>query len=114
MLVAYGMMHDVIAYEKQLDADLDWALREGSLHFEEKNKVHETLRRITKRLAELGVPYAVVGGMAMFAPGTGGSRTMWICCDAGIDGPAAGGVGGAGLRAAGGDVDEAAGHHVGR
>ena len=59
----------MIAYEKKLDADLDWALREGSLHFEEKNAVHETLRRITKRLSELGVPYAVVGGMAMFAHG---------------------------------------------
>lgn len=59
----------MIAYEKQLDADLEWALREGSLHFEEKNKVHETLRRITKRLTDLGIPYAVVGGMAMFVHG---------------------------------------------
>jgi hypothetical protein len=59
----------MIAYEKQLDADLEWALREGSLHFEEKNKVHETLRRITKRLNDLNIPYAVVGGMAMFAHG---------------------------------------------
>ena len=59
----------MIAYEKQLDADLAWALKEGSLHFEEKNKVHETLRRITKRLSDLGIPYAVVDGMAMFAHG---------------------------------------------
>ena len=56
-------------YEDKLDADLNWALREGSLHFEEKNAVHETLRRITKRLNELQIPYAVVGGMAMFAHG---------------------------------------------
>ena len=56
-------------YEKKLDADLNWALREGSLHFEEKNQVHETLRRITARLDGLGIPYAVVGGMAMFAHG---------------------------------------------
>src|SRR3954452_20933258 len=59
----------MIAYEKQLDADPAWALKEGGLHFEEKNKVHETLRRITKRLNSLGIPYAVVGGMAMFAHG---------------------------------------------
>jgi hypothetical protein len=59
----------VIAYEKQLDADLEWALKEGSLHFEERNAVHQTLRRITQRLTELGIPYAVVGGMAMFAHG---------------------------------------------
>lgn len=56
-------------YEDKLDADLNWALREGSLHFEEKNAVHETLRRITSRLNDLKIPYAVVGGMAMFAHG---------------------------------------------
>ncbi len=56
-------------YEDKLDADLNWALREGSLHFEEKNAVHATLRRITSRLNELKIPYAVVGGMAMFAHG---------------------------------------------
>src|SRR4051812_49325085 len=56
-------------YEDKLGTDLNWALREGSLHFEEKNAVHETLRRITARLNELGIPYAVVGGMAMFAHG---------------------------------------------
>jgi hypothetical protein len=57
------------AYERRLDADLDYALREGSMHFEEKNAVHDTLRRITRRLNDLGIPYAVVGGMAMFAHG---------------------------------------------
>ncbi|MDQ3441170.1 MAG: nucleotidyltransferase family protein [Planctomycetota bacterium] len=56
-------------YEDKLNANLNWALREGSLHFEEKNAVHDTLRRITKRLTELQIPYAVVGGMAMFAHG---------------------------------------------
>ena len=59
----------MITYEQRLDADLNYALREGSMHFEEKNAVHETLRRITSRLNDLGVPYAVVGGMAMFAHG---------------------------------------------
>lgn len=39
------------------------------MHFEERNAVHDTLRRITSRLAELQIPYAVVGGMAMFAHG---------------------------------------------
>lgn len=59
----------MITYEQKLDADLGYALREGSLHFEEKNAVHDTLHRITQRLTELGIPYAVVGGMAMFAHG---------------------------------------------
>lgn len=59
----------MILYEDKLDADLNWALREGSMHFEETSAVHDTLRRITKRLNELQIPYAVVGGMAMFAHG---------------------------------------------
>ena len=46
----------MIAYEKQLDADLNWALKEGSLHFEEDSAVHKTLRAITKRLDDLGIP----------------------------------------------------------
>ena len=59
----------MITYEKALDSDLDYAFREGSLYFQEKNEVHQALRRITRRLADLGIPYAVVGGMAMFAHG---------------------------------------------
>lgn len=59
----------MLTYEEKLDADLQYALREGSMHFEEKNAVHSTLRRITTRLNDLGIPYAVVGGMAMFAHG---------------------------------------------
>ena len=50
----------------------DFALgahREGSMHFEEESAVQKTLRRIAKRLDELGVPYAVVGGLAMFFHG---------------------------------------------
>jgi hypothetical protein len=59
----------MVTYERLLDADLNFALREGSMHFEEKNAVHKTLQRITRRLNELQIPYAVVGGMAMFAHG---------------------------------------------
>jgi hypothetical protein len=59
----------VITYEQLLDRDLGWALREGSMHFEEKSAVQLTLRRVTRRLAELGIPYAVVGGMALFFHG---------------------------------------------
>jgi hypothetical protein len=59
----------MVEYEQQLSRDFDWALREGSMHFEEKNAVHKTLRKITRRLEELGIPYVVVGGMAMFYHG---------------------------------------------
>jgi hypothetical protein len=59
----------MITYEGQLDRDLNWALREGSMHFEGDSAVHKTLRRITQRLDELGIDYAVVGGMAMYLHG---------------------------------------------
>ncbi len=39
------------------------------MHFEAKNSVHQALRKITHRLSELGIPYAVVGGMALFFHG---------------------------------------------
>ncbi len=39
------------------------------MHFEEKSAVHLTLRRITQRLDQLGIPYAVAGAMALFFHG---------------------------------------------
>src|SRR5271170_5120385 len=59
----------MIAYEQLLDRDVQWALREGSMHFEKESAVHKALEKITRRLDELGIPYAVVGGMAMFFHG---------------------------------------------
>jgi hypothetical protein len=59
----------MVTYEERLGRNLDWALREGSMHFEEQSAVHKTLRRITRRLDELGIPYALVGGMALFFHG---------------------------------------------
>jgi hypothetical protein len=56
-------------YEELLDRETDWALREGSMHFEEKSAVHQTLRKIVRRLDQLGIPYAVAGGMALFLHG---------------------------------------------
>jgi hypothetical protein len=56
----------MICYEQLLDRDLRWALREGSMHFEKDNAVHRTLQKITRQRDELGVPYAVAGGMALF------------------------------------------------
>ncbi len=56
-------------YEQRLNADPRWALREGSMHFDKENGVFRSLDRITQRLDELGVPYAVAGGMALFFHG---------------------------------------------
>jgi hypothetical protein len=62
-------MDCMLTYEEQLSQNLDWALREGSMHFEEGSAVHKTLRRLAARLDELGIEYALAGGMAMFMHG---------------------------------------------
>ena len=36
-------METVIPYETRLNRDFDWALREGSMHFEEASAVQQTL-----------------------------------------------------------------------
>jgi len=62
-------MQAMETYEQRLDRNLEWALQEGSMHFEKGNAVHKALRKITRRLQELVIPHAVVGGMAMFFHG---------------------------------------------
>ena len=59
----------VLSYEERLGRDSRWALSEGSRHFEEESAVFEALRKIARRLEDLGIPYAVVGGMALFQHG---------------------------------------------
>ena len=44
-------------------------MSEGSRHFEEKSAVFDALRKITNRLNGMGIPYAVVGGLALFQHG---------------------------------------------
>jgi len=56
-------------YETLLNNDLNWALQEGSMHFEGESAVHKTLRRIVERLEELNIDYAIAGGMALFFHG---------------------------------------------
>jgi hypothetical protein len=56
-------------YEVRMSQDLEWALTQSGLFFEGRGEVQETLRRIVERLDALGVPYVVVGGMALFAHG---------------------------------------------
>jgi hypothetical protein len=59
----------MLTYEAQLEADLEKGFREGSMHFDEQSAVHKSLRKITSRLKDLNIPYAVVGGMALFSHG---------------------------------------------
>jgi hypothetical protein len=56
-------------YEKQLDQNSRWALNQGSLHFEENSAVFKAMRKISEALRKLEIPYAIVGGMAMFKHG---------------------------------------------
>ena len=56
-------------YEDLLNRDPRWALNEGSRHFEEDSAVFKALHNIAQRLKTLGIPYAVVGGMALFRHG---------------------------------------------
>lgn len=44
-------------------------MSEGSLFFDGQGRVQQSLQRITRRLEDLGIPYAVAGGMALFAHG---------------------------------------------
>lgn len=62
-------MESMQTYEALLNQDLNWALNEGSMHFEGNNAVHKTLRNIAARLDDLGVDYAIAGGMALFFHG---------------------------------------------
>ena len=59
----------VVPYEKLMRENRDWGMNQASLFFEDKGRVRETLRRITRRLNDLNIPYAVVGGMALFQHG---------------------------------------------
>lgn len=56
-------------YEKLLDHNSRWALSEGSLFFEGEGAVQKALYKITRRLADLNIPYAIVGGMALYKHG---------------------------------------------
>jgi len=56
-------------YKTRLNNDLQWALREGSMHFEGGSAVHATLRRIVEHLDALEIDYAIAGGMALFFHG---------------------------------------------
>jgi Nucleotidyl transferase AbiEii toxin, Type IV TA system len=59
----------ILSYEQRLSANARWALSEGSKFFEDKSAVQDALRKVTKRLDELHVPYALAGGMALFHHG---------------------------------------------
>jgi hypothetical protein len=56
-------------YERMLASNPRWALSEASKFFEGTGAVQESLDRISRRLNELGISYAVIGGLALFRHG---------------------------------------------
>lgn len=64
-----AILPPALSYESRLNADPEWALNEGSRHFDERSAVHQSLSKITGKLSELNIPYAVAGGMALFRHG---------------------------------------------
>ena len=52
-------------YEERLQGEYGRLLREASAHFEGKSGVYRTFLNLARRLEEEGIPYAVVGGMAL-------------------------------------------------
>jgi hypothetical protein len=52
-------------YQARLRRDRAWARQEVDLFFGKENEVYKSLRRIAERLDALGVPYALVGGLAL-------------------------------------------------
>ncbi len=57
------------SYEERLNRNPRWAMSEGSLFFEGEGSVQKALIKVTRRLNELGIPYAVAGGMALYRHG---------------------------------------------
>jgi hypothetical protein len=55
----------MITYEQRLRQDPDLVIHEASLFFGGHGDLHKTLRELTRRLNELGIPYALIGGMAL-------------------------------------------------
>lgn len=54
-----------MGYEARLQGEYGRLLREASAHFAGASRVYRTLLDLARRLDEEGIPYAVIGGMAL-------------------------------------------------
>ena len=54
-----------MAYEHLLRQGGDQMLREASAYFAGEGRLHGTLRQLTQRLDAEGIPYALLGGLAL-------------------------------------------------
>jgi hypothetical protein len=60
--------HELV-YEKRIYADQPWGWLDSDRHFRRDSDLFRTLRQLASDLDRLGVAYAVLGGMAIFAHG---------------------------------------------
>ena len=56
-------------YSRRMNQDARFAMSQMGKHFEGESGVFHALRRVNAKLKQLDVPYALVGGMALFAHG---------------------------------------------
>jgi hypothetical protein len=59
----------IAPYETPRIGEAEWNLRESSLFLDDRGPVWETLHRVARRLEDAGIPYAVIGAMALNAHG---------------------------------------------
>ena len=57
----------VYTYEERLSDDRGWRVAEDGAYSGRNSEVHVTMRRLVRALDELGVPYTVIGALAMQA-----------------------------------------------
>jgi hypothetical protein len=57
---------DVEPHETRMDRDWNYAMNEGDQFFKEDGPVWLSLRKLTRRLRDLNLSYAVAGGLALF------------------------------------------------
>lgn len=55
----------MISYEQRLRHNPDLVLKEASLYFNHRGDLYQTLHDLAQRLDELGIPYALIGGLAL-------------------------------------------------
>ena len=58
-----------LIYEKRIYVDRPWGWDDGDRHFRRDSDLFRTLRQLASDLKRLGISYAVLGGMAIFAHG---------------------------------------------
>lgn len=60
---------EIESFESRMDSDWNFAMSVGDLFFQDRGPVWATARKVAARLDDLGLPYAIAGGMALYKHG---------------------------------------------